>query len=281
MQNLKATLDEFVREKNTAQGLFTAPDPLQVAKIWIQNKAKIQAKSENYKNSRRESHKSESCENENSEFVCLLCALFAYGNAKNIVNFLKKLDFSLLNESESTINSSLARLKLKYRFQSTADIAQIFITLRRLKQENSLENIFCKGYEREKSVVSGIKAFIDKVRKINTYTSLGYDFFFGKPFENEPQGPLKRYNMLLRWLVRADELDLGLWRGINKAHLLVPLDTHTHKVALKLGLMSRKSYDFKAVLELTNTLRSFDPADPIKYDFALYRLGQSKEYLNL
>ena len=269
MQKLKATLDEFVREKNTAQGLFTAPDPLQVAKIWIQN----QAKSENYKNSRRES--------QNSEFVCLLCALFAYGNAKNIVNFLKKLDFSLLNESESTINSSLARLKLKYRFQNTADIAQIFITLRRLKQETSLESIFCKGYEREKSVVDGIKAFIDKVRSVNSYTSLGYDFFFGKPFESETQSPLKRYNMLLRWLVRADELDLGLWQGINKAHLLVPLDTHTHKVALKLGLMSRKSYDFKAVLELTNTLRSFDPQDPIKYDFALYRLGQSKEYLNL
>ena len=92
---------------------------------------------------------------------------------------------------------------------------------------------------------------------------------------------MKRYNMFLRWVVRNDELDLGLWSGIDTAHLLMPLDTHTHKVALKLGLMRRKSYDFKAVLELTENLRKFDAKDPIKYDFALYRLGQSKEYLDL
>ena len=129
--------------------------------------------------------------------------------------------------------------------------------------------------------MSALRGFIRKVRSINAYSSLGYDFFFGAPFASEPKGAMKRYNMLLRWCVRADELDLGLWKGINKAHLLVPLDTHTHKVALKLGLMSRKSYDFKAVLELTEVLREFDAQDPIKYDFALYRLGQSKDYLNL
>lgn len=247
--NLKAKLDGLVREKNTQKGLFSAPDPLQIAKIY------------------------------NCEFVCLLCALFAYGNAGNIVNFLKKLDFSLLDESENFIikNSTF----LKYRFQNSSDIAQIFITLRRIKQESSLEEIFTKAYTKDENVISGIKAFINKAHSINKHTSLGYDFFFGKAFAYEPKGTLKRYNMLLRWLVRKDELDLGLFSGIDKAHLLVPLDTHTHKVALKLGLMSRKVYDFKAVLELTQTLRKFDPKDPIKYDFALYRLGQSKDYLKL
>lgn len=247
--NLKAKLDSLVRQKNTHQALFDAPDPLQVAKA------------------------------HNDEFVCLICALFAYGNALNIVNFLKKLDFSLLNSSENIIIRHTKHLK--YRFQSPTDIAQIFITLKRLKNESSLESIFAAGYKKDKSVVSALREFIFKVRKINAYTSLGYDFFFGTPFASEPKGTMKRYNTLLRWLVRADELDLGLWRSIDTAHLLIPLDTHTHKVALKLGLMSRKSYDFKAVLELTASLRKFDAQDPIKYDFALYRLGQSKEYLNL
>lgn len=248
---LKATLDDLVCQKNTAQGLLSAPDPLQIATI----------------------HK--------DEFVCLLCALFAYGNAKNIVKFLQSLDFSLLDESELSIKKRVERAKFKYRFQSNADIAQIFITLRRLKQENTLEKLFLQGYEKDKNIMSALRGFIRKVRSINAYSSLGYDFFFGAPFASEPKGAMKRYNMLLRWCVRADELDLGLWKGIDKAHLLVPLDTHTHKVALKLGLMSRKSYDFKAVLELTEVLREFDAQDPIKYDFALYRLGQSKDYLSL
>lgn len=247
--DLKVTLDALVREKNTTRGLLSAPDPLQVAKI------------------------------HSDEFVSLICALFAYGNAGNILKFLNKLDFSLLNLGENTIIKDTAHLK--YRFQNARDIAQIFITLKRLKEEDSLENIFVKGYEKDESIVSALQNFISKARKINAYVSLGYDFFFGTPFANEPKGTMKRYNMFLRWCVRSDELDLGLWRGIDKAHLLMPLDTHTHKVALKLGLMRRKSYDFKAVTELTENLRKFDEKDPIKYDFALYRLGQSKEYLNL
>lgn len=247
--NLKDKLDSLVREKNTVIALFKAPDPLQIAKI------------------------------HNDEFISLVCALFAYGNAQNIVNFLKKLDFSLLNSSEDIITKNTKCLK--YRFQNSKDINQIFITLRRIKQENSLEELFTKAYKQDENILSALKAFIIKVRKINSYASLGYDFFFTKPFIKEPSGTIKRYNMFLRWLVRKDELDLGLWRGISTKDLLMPLDTHTHKVALNLGLMQRKSYDFKAVLELTANLRRFDENDPVKYDFALYRLGQSKEYLNL
>ena len=75
-------------------------------------------------------------------------------------------------------------------------------------------------------------------------------------------------------MVRKDALDLGLWSEISLQDLLMPLDTHTQKMALKWELLKRKSYDFKAVLELTQKLKEFDPKDPIKYDFALYRLGQ-------
>jgi uncharacterized protein (TIGR02757 family) len=77
-------------------------------------------------------------------------------------------------------------------------------------------------------------------------------------------------------MVREDNIDLGLWKSVNKADLLLPLDTHTFSVSHSLGLLKRKTYDLKAVLELTDILKSFDKSDPIKYDFALYRIGQEK-----
>jgi uncharacterized protein (TIGR02757 family) len=82
--------------------------------------------------------------------------------------------------------------------------------------------------------------------------------------------------MYLRWMVRKDNLDMGLWSKIDKKDLLLPLDTHTFKVSQRLGLLKRKTYDMKAAIEVTQRLSKFDRDDPIKYDFALYRLGQEK-----
>jgi uncharacterized protein (TIGR02757 family) len=69
---------------------------------------------------------------------------------------------------------------------------------------------------------------------------------------------------------------MGLWSKIDKKDLLIPLDTHTFNISLKLGLINRTTYDLKAVQQLTKKLRSFDADDPVKYDFALYRIGQEK-----
>lgn len=245
--SLKAKLESLVKEKNTDKALFEAPDPLQVAKIY------------------------------NDEFIALICALFAYGNAKNIVNFLNKLDFSLLNLNQNQIQKELKGLK--YRFQNEKDIAQIFITFSRLKNEISLNELFTKEYEKRQNTTDSILKFMQKIKTLNTYSSYGYDFFFGKIWQNAPTSPLKRYNMYLRWMVRKDALDLGIFTKIHTKDLLIPLDTHTHKISLNLGLLKRKIYDFKSVLELTQKLKEFDPNDPIKYDFAIYRLGQSKQIL--
>lgn len=242
---LKAKLDFLAYQKNTLVSLFETPDPLQVAKI------------------------------HNDEFIALLCALFAYGNAKNIVHFLKKLDFSLLNLREKQIKKELKGLK--YRFQNEKDIQEIFISLSRLKNEISLQELFSLAYQKRESTTDATLAFMQKIKTLNSYSSYGYDFFFGKIWQSTPTSPLKRYNMYLRWMVRKDELDLGLFTQIHTKDLLIPLDTHTHKISLTLGLLKRKIYDYKSVLELTQNLKKFDANDPVKYDFALYRLGQSKE----
>jgi uncharacterized protein (TIGR02757 family) len=85
----------------------------------------------------------------------------------------------------------------------------------------------------------------------------------------------KRINMYLRWMVRPNDrgVDLGLWKRITPAQLMVPLDVHTGRVGRELGLLTRSQDDWKAVVELTDALRKFDPLDPVKYDIALFALG--------
>jgi uncharacterized protein (TIGR02757 family) len=93
----------------------------------------------------------------------------------------------------------------------------------------------------------------------------------------------KRWCMLLRWMVRKDALDLGLWQsgspllggrpGIEPRQLVMPLDTHTGRISQYIGLTKRKSLGWKAAREITDRLRECDPEDPVKYDFALARLG--------
>ncbi|MDR0408417.1 MAG: TIGR02757 family protein [Campylobacteraceae bacterium] len=245
MDNIKSLLDIEVKQKNHHAGLMESEDPLRVAKT----------------------HR--------NDVVALICALFAYGNAKLIEKFLLSLDFSALNDDEKTIERKLKGRY--YRFQTNEDVVEIFKTFAKFKKEANLEDIFFEGYKKENSVIAGIKKVLEKLYDLSPYRTAGYEFLFGKIPSSNPSSPYKRWNMFLRWMVRDDELDMGLWKRVNKADLLMPLDVHTFNVSRKLGLLNRKTYDFKAVLELTQTLRKFDANDPVKYDFAIYRLGQSKK----
>jgi uncharacterized protein (TIGR02757 family) len=85
----------------------------------------------------------------------------------------------------------------------------------------------------------------------------------------------KRINMFLRWMVRPSDrsVDMGHWKRITPAALMVPLDVHTGRVAREIGLLQRTQDDWKAVEELTSSLRAFDPVDPVKYDIALFAIG--------
>lgn len=90
----------------------------------------------------------------------------------------------------------------------------------------------------------------------------------------------KRLNMFLRWMVRQDEqgVDFGIWRKISPSQLVCPCDVHVDRVARRLGMISRKQTDWKTALELTEELRHLDPADPVKYDFALFGLGLEERW---
>lgn len=244
--DLKALLDAEMRQRNHALEIsYERPDPILVAQRYRE------------------------------PYSALACALFAYGRADLIVRFLDTLDFSLLDADEAVIRSAFEGYY--YRFQNRVDISEFFITLRRLKRDADMEALFTEAYGRNRSVIDGLNALISAMRELNDYESRGYRFLVGSEVTKYRGGaPMKRWMMFLRWMVRSDAIDFGLWEGVDKADLLMPLDTHTFNVSRRLGLLQRKTYDLQSVVELTRTLKTFDPADPVKYDFALYRLGQEK-----
>jgi len=246
LEEIKELLERELKLRNSTEELsYNKPDPLLVAKRY------------------------------NDEYIALLCALFAYGNAKLIVKFLDSLDFSLLEQGEEQIVKELK--SFYYRFQKPQDVIDIFLTLKRLKALDSIENIVFQGYKKEKNILDGLWSLITTLRSVHPSTTHGFNFFFLKPASKiKGAGTYKRYLMYFRWMVREDNLDMGLWSKIDKKDLIMPLDTHTFNVSQRVGLLQRKSCDLQASLELTATLRAFDKDDPIKYDFALYRLGQEK-----
>lgn len=245
MEEIKAYLDEQVASRNHHDELcIERPDPLMIA------------------------HRSR------DQHHALTCALFAYGSAKAIVTFLASLPQNLVDLDESEL-----RLVLEgkyYRFQSSEDIIQWFCTLRALKDSGGAEKAFKEGYTLG-GVLGGVSALITSLYDLNPYRSKGYEFLIGKPIEKvEKASAMKRWMMYLRWMVRHNELDMGLWDEVNPCDLIMPLDTHTFNVSRRLGLLNRSVCDMRAALELTETLKIFDSHDPLKYDFALYRIGQEK-----
>ncbi len=241
---LKIRLDEEVNARNVKDEVsLDKPDPIMIAKSY------------------------------NEEYAALVCALFAYGKVENIIKLLNSFDMSLIEADEQAIRASLS--SHYYRFQNSEDIIQFFITLSKLKKEGSLNELFLQGYQGKCDVIEGINTILTKMYSLNDYNSRGYSFLLGKVTrKRKGAGALKRWNMYLRWMVRHDEIDMGLWSGVDTKDLLLPLDTHTFSMGHKLGLLKRKTYDLEAACEMTRKLSSFDKSDPIKYDFALYRLGQ-------
>ncbi|MEA3418404.1 MAG: TIGR02757 family protein [Campylobacterota bacterium] len=245
-EELRAVLDREVLLRNDSTELsYDRPDPLLVASRY------------------------------RDESIALICALFGYGNAHQIVKFLDTLDFGLLDQNEEEIEKFLKAHY--YRFQKSEDVIALFTALKRLKTSESIENIFYEGYRKEGNILDGLWNFIAMLQQVYPYDTYGYRFLIGSvPKIISSAGTYKRYMMYLRWMVRRDHLDMGLWKKIDQSDLIMPLDTHTFKVSRRIGLLERKSYDMKAALELTDTLKGFDPNDPVKYDFALYRLGQER-----
>lgn len=251
-EDLKKFLDKKVEEFNRPN--FIQTDPIQVPKQFS--------------------------EKEDIEIAGFLTATISWGNRPAIIKNANRLmtllenqphDF-ILNASEKEIN----RLeRFVHRTFNGNDCIYFVHSLRNIyKNHGGLQIVFESGFQHDKTIKSALANF--------------YKIFFElegertrKHISNVSKGAsAKRLNMYLRWLVRKDKngVDFGLWNGIPTSELMLPLDVHTGNVGRKLGLLHRKSNDWKSVAEITASLRKFDWEDPVKYDFALFGLGVFEKF---
>ncbi len=207
---------------------------------------------------------------EDSELYGFIASLFAYGNRKI---FIKKLD-EIFSKADGDIlgfikNGDFSSLKgVEYRFSKENDIIPIFEILSKLYNESDgLEELFSYAFNSKKFLQTVVDYFY-----LNASKSVGQGFYHMIPNPMNG-GAMKRMNMFLRWMVRKPPVDLGIWSFIKPSELLIPLDVHVARISREMGLLSRKSNDFKAVLELTENLKKFCPEDPVKYDFAMFAFG--------
>jgi uncharacterized protein (TIGR02757 family) len=218
---------------------------------------------------------------ENIEIAGFLAATLAWGqrptiirNALNLVRLMNNnpIEF-LLNTPEEEWEVFLS---FKHRTFNGIDCIYFLKALKNIYQNHGgMEQVFTLGYQNENSIFSALVYF----RKI--FFELDHQHRTEKHVSDVLKGAsAKRLNMYLRWMVRSDkaEVDFGLWKQIPVSALMLPLDVHTGNVARKLGLLTRTQNDWKAVEEITSRLREFDPADPIKYDFALFGLGAFEKF---
>lgn len=212
---------------------------------------------------------------EDIEIAGFLIATIAWGNRKSILSSGKKL-LQIMNHNpyDFVLNHKQADLKacdgFVHRTFNAEDLIYFFTALKHLYEKyDSLETIFVKHQSQE-----NLQIAIHHFK--NEFLSFGCPKRTQKHV-SDPQknSAAKRINMMLRWFVRQDHkgVDFGIWTKLNPAHLSCPLDVHTARVARKLRLLNRKQNDAKAVQELDQNLRKFNPNDPVKYDFALFGLG--------
>jgi uncharacterized protein (TIGR02757 family) len=209
------------------------------------------------------------------EIAGFLAATIAWGNRKmilrNAARMMELLDHSPYEFIMNSSNDEIEMIKkFVHRTFNSTDLIYFLKTLQNIyRHKSGLETIF-KAHQTADSLLPAIHEF----------HKIFFELSHEKRTERHVPDPFKgsaakKLNMFLRWMVRKDNrgVDFGIWKRIDPSALFVPLDLHSGNTSRKLGLLTRKMNDWKAVEELTSNLREFDRADPVKYDFALFGLG--------
>ena len=218
------------------------------------------------------------------EIAGIISSVFAYGNVKQIIKTLEKIHNIMQNKpyefvSNYSFENGLEVFQnIKHRFFTSEDIARFFNALNKsYKKYGSLNNMFLVLFKENNEDLKGaLSLFSNQLTEFavdNVKISLGIKFMFPDPFKGSA---CKRMNLFLRWMVRKDELDFGLWNEIPASKLIIPVDTHVAKICKQLKLTKRKNVSWKMAEEITENLRKYDPVDPVKYDFAVCHIGMRK-----
>ncbi len=217
------------------------------------------------------------------EITGFLAAVLAWGQRKTIISKCSEL-IGLMEEAPYDFirghqEHDLKRfLQFKHRtFNPTDALYFIDFLHHHYARHDSLEDAFVTGLRPDDQTVErGLTGFRESFFAPE-YAPQRTRKHISSPAANSA---CKRLNMFLRWMVRRDDkgVDFGLWTRIRPSQLVCPCDVHVERTGRRLGLITRKQMDWLTALQLTENLRQFDPADPVKYDFALFGLGLEDRY---
>jgi uncharacterized protein (TIGR02757 family) len=210
---------------------------------------------------------------EDMEIAALIASSFAIGRVESI---LQTVDFILtVIKSPKDALLSLSRVDLesifhdfKYRFYTSGSLVDFLIGIKKVIREfGSLHDCFLAGVNKTGGdPVDTLSFFVNQIM---------VDTSHGRSVLPDPDkgSACKRLNLFLRWMIRKDEIDPGIWEDIPKDILIIPLDTHMTQISQILGFTERKSADMKTAIEITDALKTYDSMDPVRFDFSLTRLG--------
>jgi uncharacterized protein (TIGR02757 family) len=224
---------------------------------------------------------------EDREVVGLIASSLAYGSVAQIKRSIGRVLAALGDAPTAAVRvlspAEIARRLdgFKHRFNDARDVACLLhFTRQMVERHGSVEGFFAAGHRPQaEDVGPALSSFAARALALDhgglygnraLPAGAGVRFFFPSPLD---RSPCKRLNLYLRWMVRREGVDLGVWTRIDPRQLVIPLDAHVLAIARRTRLTSYRSPGWSMALDITRRLRRLDPRDPVKYDFALHRMG--------
>jgi uncharacterized protein (TIGR02757 family) len=222
------------------------------------------------------------------EVVGFCAAALAFGRVASVLQSIERLmevlgpaPATFVREFDPTRDGRAIR-PLIHRWTRGDDLVALLIILQQMLRSGSIEHFFAEGLDPAAADLSGaLESFSTRALAVDVREAYGnrkghpgVAYFFPKPSTGSG---CKRMNLFLRWMVRKDGVDLGVWSSIPAFKLIVPLDTHVIRLGRCLRLTTYASPGWKMAAQITESLRALDPVDPVKYDFSLCHIGMSDQ----
>ena len=222
------------------------------------------------------------------EVAGFCAAALAFGRVASVLQSIERL-FAVMGPSPAAYVRAFQPQRhardlkpIVHRWTKGEDLTALVIILQRMLQKGSIEAFFLEGYDPNAADLSAaLESFSSRAMETdlrpaygNRTPRPGVGYFFSRP---SCGGACKRLNLFLRWMVRRDAVDFGIWKNVPAAKLVVPLDTHVIRVGRCLRLTRYASPGWRMAADITASLRELDPRDPVKYDFSLCHLGMADQ----
>jgi uncharacterized protein (TIGR02757 family) len=221
---------------------------------------------------------------EDQEIVAFLASALAFGRVQSVLQTVDAVLDVMEGQPAAFVRGfspdQASRFDgVGHRWIRSRDLAALVWLLHQmLRDHGSIEGFFAAGLDAgAESIGDALESFSTRAMALDLKAiygrarpTPGVGYFFSRPSSG---GACKRLNLFLRWMVRHDAVDLGLWEAVRPAQLVVPLDTHIIRVGSCLGMTRRASPGWRMVIDVTRGLRQLNPDDPVRYDFSMCHLG--------